>query len=295
MFQVHTLPIRHNHRGPNGPAKQPLDQVRRTSFIRLALVALVIGVLLAAPVVSLAQPVPLSPPQLDQLVTRIALYPDPLLAQILTASTYSNQIFEAATWADQHSYLKGDALAHAIQDDHLPWDASVLALLPFPSVLDMMAHDPTWTEQLGNAVLTQHPEVMDAVQRMRRRAMDYGYLGPNGYVNVLTDGGYIQILPVNPSVIYVPYYDPYVVFAPPRPGFVVATAIHFGPAITIGAAFGNWGWWFGSGFLWPSHVILIDHRPWERVWVGRDVYVHPYARPWVHPVGPRVEVHHPRR
>jgi hypothetical protein len=159
----------------------------------------------------------------------------------------------------------------------------------------MMAHDPAWTEKLGNAVLTQHPEVMDAVQRMRRKARDYGYLGPNGYVNVLTDGGYIQILPINPGVIYVPYYDPYIVFAPPRPGFVVATAIHFGPAVTIGAAFGTWGWWFGSGFLWPSHAILIDHRPWERVWVGRDVYVHPYAHPWVHPVGPRVEVHHPKR
>jgi len=79
---------------------------------------------------------------------------------MLTASTYSDQIFEASTWADQHSYLKGDALVHAIQDDHLPWDASVLALLPFPSVLDMMARDPAWTEQLGNAVLTQHSDVM---------------------------------------------------------------------------------------------------------------------------------------
>ena len=226
MFQVHTLSIQHNHRGPDGPAKQPLELLRRTSLIHLALVILVIGVLLATPAVSSAQPVPLTPPQLDQLVTRIALYPDPLLAQVLTASTYSNQIADAATWADQHSYLKGDALAQAIQDDHLPWDASVLALLPFPSVLDMMARDPAWTDQLGNAVLTQHPEVMDAVQRLRRKARDYGYLASNGYVNVLTDGGYIQILPINPGVIYVPYYDPYIVFAPPRPGFVVATAIH---------------------------------------------------------------------
>jgi hypothetical protein len=225
-------------------------------------------------------------------VQRIALYPDPLLAQVLTASTYWNEIPDAAAWADQHSYLKGDALAHAIQDDHLQWDASVLALLPFPSVLDMMAQDPGWTEQLGNAVLTQRSEVMDAVQRMRRQAKDYGYLTPNGYLNVVTTGGYIEILPVNPGVVYVPYYDPLVVFAPPRPGFIVATAIHFGPGITIGAAFGTWGWWFGSGFLWPSHAILIDYRPWERVWVGRDAYVHPYGHPWVHPVGPRVEVHH---
>jgi hypothetical protein len=82
--------------------------------------------------------------------------------------------------------------------------------------------------------------------------MSYGYLAPNTYVNVVSTGGYIQILPVNPNVVYVPTYDPVVVFAPPRPGFAVAGAIHFGPGITIGASFGTWGWWFGSGFVWPS-------------------------------------------
>ena len=295
MFQVHTLSIRLNHRGPDGPTKHPLDQVRRTSFIRLALVALIIGGLLAAPAVSLAQPVLLTPTQLDQLVQRIALYPDPLLAQILTASTYWDQIPDAASWADRHSYLKGDALASAIQADHLQWDPSVLGLLPFPSVLDIMAQDQAWTEQLGNAVLNQRPEVMDAVQRMRRLARQYGYLAPNGYVNVVDSGGYIEVLPLNPAVIYVPWYDPYVVFAPPRPGVVVTTAIHFGPAITIGATFGTWGWWIGSGFVWPTHTILIDHRPWVRVLGNRFGYVHPYAHPWVRPVGPRVEVHHPGR
>jgi Protein of unknown function (DUF3300) len=109
---------------------------------------------------------------------------------------------------------------------------SILALLPFPSVLDMMARDPAWTEQLGNAVLTQDAEVMDAVQRMRQRARSYGYLAPNSYINVIATGGYIQILPVDPNVVYVPYYDPLVVFAPPRPGFAIAGAIHFGPGIT---------------------------------------------------------------
>ncbi len=295
MFQVHTLSIQHNHRGPDGPAKQPLELLRRTSLIHLALVILVIGVLLATPAVSSAQPVPLTPPQLDQLVQRIALYPDPLLAQILTASTYWDQIPDAASWADQHSYLKGDALASAIQADHLQWDPSVLGLLPFPSVLDMMAQDQAWTEQLGNAVLNQRPEVMDAVQRMRRLARQYGYLAPNGYVNVVDSGGYIEVLPLNPAVIYVPWYDPYVVFAPPRPGVVVTTAIRFGPAVTIGATFGTWGWWIGSGFVWPAHTILIDHRPWVRVWGNRFGYVHPYAHPWVRPIGPRVEVHHPGR
>jgi Protein of unknown function (DUF3300) len=241
--------------------------------------------------ISSAQPGPLTPPQLDQLVAHIALYPDPLLAQVLTASTYWNQIPEAAAWADEHSYLKGDELAQAMQADHLQWDPSILALLPFPSVLDMMAHDMAWTEQFGNAVLTQDADVMDAVQRMRQRAMGYGYLAPNSYVNVVSSGGYIQILPIDPNVLYVPYYDPVVVFAPPRPGLAIAGAIHFGPGITIGAAFGGWGWWLGSGFVWPSHTILIDRHPWGRVWANRAVYLHPYVHPWVRPVGPRVEVH----
>ena len=251
--------------------------------------------LVCLPVTSLAQPVALTPPQLDQLVARIALYPDPLLAQVLTASTYWNEIPEAAEWADQHSYLKGDALAQAIQADHLQWNPSILALLPFPSVLDMMARDPAWTEQLGNAVLTQDADVMDAVQRMRQRARSYGYLTTNGYINVIETGGYIQILPVNPDVLYVPYYDPLVVFAPPRPGFAIGGAIHFGPAITIGAVFGGWGWWLGSGFGWPSHAILIDRRPWGRVWINRSEYIHPYVHPWVRPAGPRVETHRLRR
>lgn len=269
--------------------QQGAPSARRSFLLCLALM------LMFLPVTSLAQPLALTPPQLDQLVARIALYPDPLLAQVLTASTYWSDIPAAAAWADEHSYLKGDALAQAILADHLQWDPSILALLPFPSVLDMMARDPAWTEQLGNAVLTQHPDVMDAVQRMRQRARTYGYLTTNGYINVIADGGYIQILPVNPDVLYVPYYDPLVVFAPPRPGFAIAGAIRFGPAITIGAVFGGWGWWLGSGFEWPSHAILIDRRPWARVWINRSEYIHPYVHPWVRPVGPRVEIHRLRR
>src|SRR5262245_54358164 len=88
--------------------------------------------------------------QLDELVSRIALYPDPLLAQVLVASSYSAQIPEAAQWADQHGYLAGDSLAAAIGEDHLPWDASALALLPFPSVLETMASNLLWTRQLGD-------------------------------------------------------------------------------------------------------------------------------------------------
>ena len=269
--------------------------MKLTGFRHLLFIAFVPLMALCFQRIALAQPVPLAPPQLDQLVARIALYPDPLLAQVLTASTYWDEIPQAASWADEHSYLKGDALAQAIQDDHLQWDPSVLALLPFPSVLDMMARDPGWTEQLGNAVLEQRPAVMDAVQRMRHQAKDYGYLVPNSYVRVVTAGGYIEILPVDPALIYVPYYDPLVVFAPPRPGIAIGGAIRFGPAVTIGAVFGGWGWWLGSGFAWPSHAILIDRQPWGRVWINRFGYVHPYSHPWVRPAGPRVEVHRLRR
>jgi hypothetical protein len=137
----------------------------------------------------------LAPQQLDPLVSRIALYPDPLLAQILTASTFSPEIPDAANWSNQHAGLNGDALANAIRQDNLPWDPSVLALLPFPQVLQMMAQDPGWTQALGDAVLAQRPDVMDAVQRMRQQAYSYGYLRPNPYDNVVNSGGYIEIVP----------------------------------------------------------------------------------------------------
>jgi hypothetical protein len=231
-----------------------------------------------------------APQQLDQIVQRIALYPDPLLAQVLTASTYWSEIPDAAAWAQLHANLNGDPLAQAIQADNLPWDPSVLALLPFPSVLDMMARDPQWTGTLGNAVLSQRSDVMDAVQRQRRIAHDYGYLAPNAYDNVVDNGGYLEIQPVNPADYYVPLYNPAVVFYAPRPGFVIGGAIRFGPVVAIGPAFGVFGW-YGAGFGWGGHTILIDHRPWGRTFYNRRVYVHPYAHPYVHPVGPRVEVH----
>jgi hypothetical protein len=237
-----------------------------------------------------APPGPLTEKQLENLVSRIALYPDPLLAQILTACTYGNEIPEAAAWADEHSNLKGEALANAIREDNLQWDPSVLALLPFPSVLDMMAKDPAWLEQLGNAVLVQRGDVMDAVQRLRKQARKYGYLQTNPYCNVVETDGYVEILPVNPAYIYVPYYDPFVVFGPPAPGFFVGGAIRWGPAVIITAGFFPFGW-VHPYFLWGAHTIYFDRTPWSRVWVNRGYYVHPYAHPWVWRAGPRVEVH----
>jgi hypothetical protein len=209
------------------------------------------------------------------MVSRIALYPDPLLAQVLAAATFPDQIPDAARWADQHHYLTGQALADAIQQDQLPWDPSVQALLPFPSVLDMMASDMNWTSDLGNAFLAQQQDVMDAVQRERRKAQSYGYLRSNGQI-IVGGGPYITIMPANPAYLVVPYYDPRVVFYAPRPGFVVGGAIRLGYGVTLGAFFRPWGWGYDR-FDWRSHAVYINNSPWRRTWVNRGGYVHPYA------------------
>jgi hypothetical protein len=172
--------------------------------------------------------------------------------------------------------LTGDALAHAISDDRLPWDPSVQSLLPFPSVLDMMASDMAWTSELGNAFLAQQPDVMDAVQRERHKAYDYGYLRTNPQI-VVNYGPYISILPANPGYIVVPYYDPLIVFAPPRPGFFVGGAIGFRFGVGIGAAFAPWGWGVNR-FAWDQHRVFVNNAPWDRTWANRGAYVR-YAGP----------------
>jgi hypothetical protein len=265
---------------------------------RILVTALMLLVGMAAfPAFAQAPPM-LAPAQLDQLVSRIALYPDSMVAQVLAAATYYNDIPAAAQWADQHHYLSGQPLADAIAADQLPWDPSVQALLPFPSVLDMMASDMAWTTQLGTAFLAQQQEVMDAVQRQRALAYRYGYLRSNAQV-IVTPGPYITILPVNPAFVVVPYYDPAVVFFAPRPGFVVGGAIRFGFGVTIGAFFAPWGWGPGGiRFDWGAHAVFLNNARWGRTWANRAVYVHPYAgirRPAPGAVRP-VEGHalHPR-
>ena len=249
---------------------------RKTTSRRVVAVLMLLSLAGLFAATAPAQAPPAFPPQqLDQLVSRIALYPDPLLSQVLAAATFPGEIPDAARWADQHHYLTGEALAGAIAEDHLPWDPSVQALLPFPSVLDMMASDMRWTTDLGNAFLAQQADVMDSVQRMRRQARDYGYLRSNGQV-VVSGGPYIEILPVNPAFICVPYYNPAVVFYRPRPGFFVGGAISFGYGVTIGAAFRPWGWGVNR-FAWDSHRVFINDHVWGRTWVNRGAYVHPYT------------------
>jgi hypothetical protein len=228
-----------------------------------------------------AAPPAYAPGQLNQMVSPVALYPDPLLAQIFAAATYPDQIPDAAKWADQHHYLTGQALADAIQADQLPWDPSVQALLPFPSVLNMMASDMPWTTAIGNAFLAQQQDVMNAVQEERAKAQQFGYLRTNNTV-VVSGGPYITVMPVNPAFIVVPYYNPAVVFFAPAPGFFVGGAIRFGFTVPIGLYFHAWGWGPGAfaRFDWGGHAVFVNNARWGRTWANRAVYVHPY--PAVH-------------
>lgn len=221
-------------------------------------------------------PVPTyAPVELDRLVQPIALYPDPLLAQVLAASTYPSDIPVAARWSDEHRGLTGGRLSAAMAVDDERMEPAVQALLPFPSVLDMMAEDMAWTHELGNAVLVDRGAVMDAVQRLRLQASQYGYLHSNAGV-IVTPGPYIEILPADAAFVPVPYYDPFIVFGPPGPGVIVSSAISFGHGVRIGTAFAPWGWG-GTSLVWPRHVVVINRTPWERTWDNRLTYVHPYA------------------
>src|SRR5579859_2184930 len=158
----------------------------------------------------------LTPDQLNDLVAPIALYPDPLLSQVLVAATYPLEVVQAYQWQQKNPGLNGPALTQAAQQQN--WDASVQALVIYPDVMKRLNDDVAWTTNLGNAFLAQQQEVMDAVQRMRQRAQQAGKLQSTPQENVQTtpDNGqpYIEIEPANPEVIYVPVYDPAWVWGP---------------------------------------------------------------------------------
>jgi hypothetical protein len=216
-----------------------------------------------------------TPPQLDNIVSRIALYPDPLLAQVLAAATYPDQVRDAAAWADANRNVTGQDLAAVIADADLPFDPSIQSLLPFPSVLDMMAADIQWTTDLGNAVLAQNADVMDAIQRMRQLAWQYGYLRSNSQVQVINDTDGFEIVPASADVIYVPVYDPVIVYAPPRPGYYYGIQYPFGSR--IGPVFLSWGW--GGAFRWHSHLLYVQNERWSRNWTNREMHAQTY-RNW---------------
>ncbi len=193
-----------------------------------------------------------TPEELQRLVAPIALYPDSLVAQILAASTFPEEVVEADRWLQAHPDLKGEALAQAV--DQQPWDPSVKALTAFPSVLGNMDKNLSWTSSLGDAYYNQQQDVMNAIQVMRRKAEQAGNLKTTPQQVVNTQGSTIIIQPASPDVVYVPAYDPWVVYGypiAPWPFWYPYPGIWFGgPYLSFGIGFGI-GWFGGFGWGWP--------------------------------------------
>src|SRR5213592_3775295 len=198
----------------------------------------------------------LPPEELASLVAPIALYPDPLLAQTLAASTYPLEVIQLQQWMDRNKNLQGNALADAVAKQQ--WDPSIQALVEFPDVVQRLAGNIQWSTDLGNAFLAQQSDVMDAVQRMRGKAESKGTLKTSAQQKVETktvEGGkqVIVVEPASPDVVYVPSYDPEVVYGPPPPaypyypytypGYYPGMGLAWGAAgFALGAwAGGNWG------------------------------------------------------
>ncbi len=182
---------------------------------------------------------PLSYQQLDQLLGPIALYPDPLIAQILPASTLPTQI----VLADRYVSGGGDPN----QIDQQPWDPSVQALARYPNVLKWMDDNLNWTTDLGQAFLNQQEDVMDSIQRLRQSAYNVGNLQSTPQQQVIDDDGYIEIVPADPQVIYVPVYQPDQVYYQTDYG---------PPFITFGIGFPI-GVWLNWDFDWGHHHIIV--------------------------------------
>jgi hypothetical protein len=218
----------------------------------------------------------LSPNQLDDLVAPIALYPDPLISQMLVATTYPLEIVEASQWLQRNPNLNGAALTQAAEKQD--WDPSVQALVAFPDVLKYLTEDIAWTTSLGNAFLAQEADVMDAIQRMRARAAQSGKLTttPEQQVTRQYDFGqtvYV-ITPTNPDVIYVPVYDPFWIWGyplyypyarwyyPPHAPYLyfnrgIYVDVAFGPGWRSQGSYGwnSWGW----HPAWSTHNVVVNN------------------------------------
>jgi hypothetical protein len=197
---------------------------------------------------------PFSPDQLDNLLAPIALYPDPLLAQVLIAATFPDQIDDAAR------YLRGDRNANDVDD--LSWDVSVKAVAHYPTVLAMMADKLDWTTALGQAYAYQSTDVMVSIQRLRADARRAGNLYTTSEIQVIDSGGGIQLWPAQPQYLYVPQYDPAVVFFYRAPLF-------FGARFLIGA-------WLNFDFDWGQHRVFYHGWEGNSGWIGRS---RQYIRP----------------
>jgi hypothetical protein len=215
--------------------------------------------------------------ELDQMLAPIALYPDSLLAQILMAATYPLEVVQADRWAKANRNLTGDQLNDAL--DNKNWDPSVKALVPFPQVLAMMSERLEWSQKLGDAFLDQEDQVMDTVQKLRARAEAAGNLRDTEQQRVIVEEGDIVIEPVQPEVVYVPVYDPFVIygpwwypafppfFFPPPRGVVIVSGFGFWPRIVVGRAWGHaWGHWD-----WRHHSINVNIN--RQININRNISV----------------------
>jgi hypothetical protein len=259
--------------------KTELVEMSARRLLGLACVALLIlpgsSLLLAQAPPASPQPTAqlLSPAQLENMVAPIALYPDPLLGQVLAASTYPLEIVQAQQWLQQNSNLRGEQLVNAARQQN--WDPSVQALVTFPDVLATLTRDVQWTTDLGNAFLAQQNDVMAAVQRMRQRAQSNGKLRSTPQQTVTTqnqDGqSAVVIEPADPQVIYVPTYNPAYVWGPPAWGYYpplfypgIGFGFGFGPGIYLGGFYPGWGFgWGGWGLGWG----------WGCGWFGGGLFV----------------------
>ncbi len=215
--------------------------------------------------------------QLDSLVAPIALYPDPLLSQVLVASTYPLEIVQLQQWLEKNKNLKDKSLADAVKKQD--WDASIQALAPLPDVAKYLAENIKWTTDLGNAFLAQQDDVMDAVQRMRKKANDGGNLKSTEQQKVETkvveSKQVIVIQQASPEIVYVPSYNPTVVYGPPvypyppvtypPAGYYAAgMAISFGVGIMMGAAFSGGGWGWGCGWSGHNDIYINNNNNFVR-------------------------------
>jgi hypothetical protein len=273
--------------------------------VSLLLAAAAAGYAQQSPPPAAAPPgAPASPQQLNDLVAPIALYPDPLVGQILAASTYPIEIAEAEQWVRDHPKWKPSKLMDEAKKQK--WDPSVQGLVAFPDVLTRLSQDLNWTTQLGNAFLAQQADVMQAVQRMRADAQARGMLRSTPQETVATQNqngqSAITIEPANPDLWYVPNYNPAYVWGPPVWGVYppllypgIDIGIGWYPGIDLGLYFGGWGGWgwggWGWGLDWFGGGIFIDnsffHRYGFRNFPGREAFG---RSAWAHDPGHRFGV-----
>ena len=227
--------------------------------------------------------------ELDQMLAPIALYPDPLLSQILMAATYPLEIVEAARWVAANPGLQGDDAVRAVVAQS--WDPSVKSLVAFPQILALMDQRLDWTQRLGNAFLAQQAQVMDTVQALRRRAESAGNLRSSDQMQVEDQGGSIALEPTNPQLVYVPYYDPMNIYGSwwwpgyPPVYWPAWSGYYAAPGLSVGFVWGvgvgiSVGFFFGA-CDWGHHRVDVIHV--DNYYYGRGrVNVSP--GPWRHDV-----------